>query len=251
MGQLRPSAIVGQITGKTQTAAFRRGKGGRMYVNNYVKRTSKLAGIANVQKRWMMCVAKVTPWWSLMAKAGKIATQYGSAQNGLTKAIYPVYANGGEERFRWYNDTDVSSVKEKIEDYFSTSGSLYNDALSEFTPVFQFLQDMGGAIIAKGTNSATVAVSCPSAGSVKFVVSHLDGLTTHKVDVYAIDAATGVQKVGHGVSNAAGVTLTGFVLGVSERSAGYNKYAGIYVVVVDGKPITKTVSQSMFKLTAG
>ena len=186
-----------------------------------------------------------------MAKAGKIATQYGSAQNGLTKAIYPVYANGGEERFRWYNDTDVSSVKEKIEDYFSTSGSLYNDALSEFTPVFQFLQDMGGAIIAKGTNSATVAVSCPSAGSIKFVVSHLDGLTTHKVDVYAIDAATGVQKVGHGVSDAAGVTLTGFVLGVSERSAGYNKYAGIYVVVVDGKPITKTVSQSMFKLTAG
>ena len=251
MGQLRPSAIVGQISGKTQTAAFRRGKGGRLYVNNYVKRTSKNAGIANVQKRWMMCVAKVTPWWSLMAKAGKIATQFGSAQNGMTKAIYPVYANGGEEHFNWYNDTDVASVKAKVDNYFSNSGTVYHDAISDFTPVFDFLYALGGAVIAKGTNSATVTVSCPSAGAVKFVVSHLDGLTTHKVDVYAIDAATGVQKVGHGVTDAAGVTLTGFVLGVSERAHGYNKYAGIYVVVVDGKPITKTARQSMFMLTAG
>ena len=244
MGQLRPSAIVGQISGKTQTAAFRRGKGGRMYVNNYVKRTSKTAGVANTQKRWMVCVALLVQWWADLAKFGGIATAFGSAVNGLTKAIYPGYA-AAESTMPWGNISTMSDAKASIS---SNLDDMNTGQTSTFTNiVFKLLSKVSGTWVAKGTNLGSVASkTMVSGGELNIELSLLDN-AAHKVEVMAIDANSGqlILETNNDYHNGDELTLTGFTAVTATGMTGLTgKYAAYFLVKLDGKPLNMTLADA-------
>lgn len=248
MAILRPSAIVGQLKGKTQTAAFRKGKGGQTYMNNYVKRTSPLADVSSVAKTWMICCAYIVQWWSLLAKFGGITTKFGTALNALTRNIYPSYASDAvQARLEWSDDTKTSVAKTKIAANFD---DMSHGQHSVFENVSDFLKKLGAAVIAKGTRAASYAVAVNGANGINVTVTAADGLTSHKVEVMAIDAATGKIIKGSGTT-AAAVALSGFTAVSGEASADYGKLAGFVLVRIDGRPISATISEAAFSLTPG
>ena len=244
MGQLRPSAIVGQISGKTQTAAFRRGKGGRMYVNNYVKRTSKTAGVANVQKRWMVCVALLVQWWADLAKFGGIATAFGSAINGLTKAIYPGYA-AAESTMPWGSTSTMADAKALIS---SNLDSMNAGQTSTFTNiVFKLLSKVTGTWVAKGTNLGNIAAkTMTGAGQLNIEVELLDS-AAHKVEVMAIDVNSGQLKseVVTDYESGDAISIDGFTAVTATGMTGLTgKYAAYFLVKLDGKPLNMTLADA-------
>ena len=244
MGQLRPSAIVGQISGKTQTAAFRRGKGGRSYVNNYVKRTSKTAGVANTQKRWMVCVALLVQWWADLAKFGNIATAFGSAINGLTKAIYPGYA-AAESTLPWGSTSTMADAKASIS---SNLDNMNSGQTSTFTNiVFKLLSKVSGTWVAKGTNLGSIASKTMSGeGELNVEISLLDE-EVHKVEVMAIDVNSGKLMSGTDNAYTSGddITVTGFTAVTATGMNGLTgKYAAYFLVKLDGKPLNMTLADA-------
>ena len=244
MGQLRPSAIVGQISGKTQTAAFRRGKGGRMYVNNYVKRTSKTAGVANTQKRWMVCVALLVQWWADLAKFGNIATAFGSAVNGLTKAIFPGYA-ATESTMPWGNSATMSDAKASIS---SNLDDMNSGQTSTFTNiVFKLLSKVSGTWVAKGTNLGSVASkTMTGAGQLNIELQLLDS-AAHKVEVMAIDVNSGQLKseVVSDYQSMDALSIDGFTAVTATGMTGLTgKYAAYFLVKLDGKPLNMTLADA-------
>ena len=244
MGQLRPSAIVGQISGKTQTAAFRRGKGGRMYVNNYVKRTSKTAGVANTQKRWMVCVALLVQWWADLAKFGNIATAFGSAINGLTKAIYPGYA-AAESTLPWGSTSTMADAKASIS---SNLDNMNSGQTSTFTNiVFKLLSKVSGTWVAKGTNLGSIASKTMSGeGELNVEISLLDEVV-HKVEVMAIDVNSGklMSVTDNAYTSGDDITVTGFTAVTATGMNGLTgKYAAYFLVKLDGKPLNMTLADA-------
>lgn len=248
MAILRPSAVVGQLKGKTQTAAFRKGKGGQTYMNNYVKRTSPLADVCSVAKTWMICCAYIVQWWSLLAKFGGITTKFGTALNALTRNIYPSYASDYvQERLSWYGETKTSAAKIKIAAMFEDMSHSQN---SVFLNVSDFLKKLGAAVIAKGTRAASYAVTVNGANGINVTVTAADGLTTHKVDVMAIDSAKGKVIKASGTT-AAAIALTGFTAVTGDQSDDYGKLAGFVLVRIDGRPISATISEAAFSVAPG